>query len=87
MAYELFDELSTCDLEEIQKEDLEKIIEDCRGELYRRKNAECHEAIAKFREALTRLEELDVRVLYDCSCFDDDTCASIYNGCNLTFDY
>jgi len=90
MAYELFEELSTCDLDEIEKEDLEKIIGDCKRELTRRKDAECHEAIAKFKEALTKLEELDVTVLYDCSDYDDVddlTHVSIYNGYNLTFDY
>ena len=91
MAYELFEELSTCNLEEIEKEDLEKIIEDCQRVLSRRKDTECQEAIAKFKESLTELEELEVRVFYDCSdydSYDDDlTRVPIYNCYNLTFDY
>lgn len=91
MVYKLFEELSTCDLNEIAEEDVKTIINDLENELYRRKNAECREAIENFRQAFTKLEELGVRVFYDCSdydSYDDDlTCVPIYNGHNLTFDY
>lgn len=72
MAYELFDELSTCDLDEIAKEDLEKIIEDCQWELTRRDKVVKLEAISKFREAFTELIESGVKINftywsnYDC---------------------
>jgi len=87
MAYELFEELSTCNLEEIAKEDITTMIKDLEYELTRRKNIECEEAIKNFKQALSRLDILGVRVLYDCSDSDDETCVPLYNGYNLTFDY
>jgi len=90
MRYELFEELSTCNLEEIAKEDIEKVIEDLKGELYRRRDIECEKAIENFREALSKLEVLGVRAFYDCSNYDDGgdlTCVPLYDGYNLTFDY
>ena len=91
MAYELFDELSTCNLDEIEKEDIEKIIRDLEGELYRRRDIQCEKAIENFREALSKLEVLGVRVFYDCSDYDynggDLTCVPLYDGYNLSFDY
>ena len=90
MAYELFEELSTCNLEEIAEEDITTIIKDLKHELIRRKDIECNEAIENFRQALARLEVLEVGVFYDCSDYDDSgdlTCVPIYNGYNLTFDY
>jgi len=62
MAYELFDELSTCSLEEIEKEDLEKIIEDCKWELQRRDRAVKIEAVSKFKESFENLIELGVSI-------------------------
>lgn len=62
MAYELFEELSTCDLEEIEKEDLEKIITDCQWELTRRERIIKSEAVSKFKEAFENLIELGVGV-------------------------
>jgi hypothetical protein len=62
MAYELFDELSTCDLEEIAHEDLEKIIEDCQFELNRRKREVKREAVCKFKEAFENLVEAGVSI-------------------------
>ena len=62
MADELFDELSTCDLEEIEKEDLEEIIEDCKCELQRRNRVVKNEAISKFKEALENLIELGIGI-------------------------
>lgn len=87
MAYELFEELSTCDLEEIAKEDIEKILKDLENEIYRRKNAEVYEAIENFKQAFAKLEELGVRVLYDCSDYDDLTCVSLHCDYYLNFDY
>ena len=91
MAYKLFEELSTCNLNEIAEEDVKTIINDLENELYRRKNAECREAIENFRQAFTRLEDLGITVLYDCSNYIDNdcdlTCISLYNGHNLAFDY
>lgn len=90
MAYEMFDELSTCDLDEIAEEDVKTIIRDLENELYHRKNAKCHEAIENFKQALARLEDLGVTVLYDCSDYIDDydlTCVPICNGYYLSFDY
>lgn len=62
MAYEMFEELSTCDLDEIEKEDLEKIIEDCRFELQRRDRAVKIEAVSKFKEAFENLIELGIGI-------------------------
>lgn len=62
MAYEMFDELSTCDLDEIEREDLEKIIEDCKFELQRRDRAIKIEAVSKFKEAFKNLVELGVSI-------------------------
>lgn len=62
MAYELFEELSTCNLEEIEKEDLEKIIKDCQWELTRRERIIKIEAVSKFKEAFENLIELGVGV-------------------------
>ncbi len=55
MAYEMFRMLSTYNLEEIEKEDIEKIITDCQWELTRRDRVVKNEAIAKFREAFDNL--------------------------------
>lgn len=87
MAYELFEELSTCNLNEIAVEDITTIIKDLEYELRRRKYVECEEAIENFREALSKLDDLGVRVLYDCSDCDDETCVTLYNNYNLAFDY
>ena len=90
MAYDMFEMLSTCNLEEIAKEDITTIIKDLEYELRRRKDIECEEAIENFREALSKLEVLGIRAFYDCSDYDDGgdlTCVPLYNGYNLTFDY
>lgn len=62
MAYEMFEELSTCNLDEIEKEDIEKIIADCQWELTRRDRTIKLEAVSKFREAFTELIELGVEI-------------------------
>lgn len=72
MAYELFDELSTCDIDEIAKEDLEKIITDCQWELTRRERIIKMDAVSKFKEAFAELMESGVKInftywsTYDC---------------------
>jgi predicted HAD superfamily phosphohydrolase YqeG len=90
MAYEMFEELSTCNLDEINKEDITTIINDLQNELYRRKNAKYREAIENFKQAFAELEELGIRVFYDCSDYADNydlTCVPICNGYYLGFDY
>lgn len=89
MAYKLFEELSTCNLEEIAKEDIVTIITDLNHELQCRRDIECDKAIENFRQALAKLETLGIRVFYDCTDYDngDLTYVPIYDGYNLTFDY
>lgn len=89
MAYELFDELSTCDLDEIAIEDLEKIIEDCQWELTRRDRAIKNEAIAKFKEAFEELIDLDVKINFTYwSSYESHNCTTnLDNIEDITFDY
>ena len=72
MAYELFEDLSTHNLDEIAKEDLEKIITDCQWELTRRERIIKMDAVSKFKEAFAELMEVGVKInftywsTYDC---------------------
>lgn len=54
MAYELFEDLSTHNLNEIAEEDLQQIIKDIRAELQNRKDEEKEKAIAEFKKQLKK---------------------------------
>ena len=64
MAYKLFEELSTCNLEEIAEEDLQKIMEDIHAEIKRRQYEQKKEAISKFKEAFNNLYNTGVTLSF-----------------------
>ena len=83
MAYELFEELSTCDLNEIYTEELEKIINDCQNELTCREKVIKKEAVEKFQEAFTTLMKLGVSV----ECLHDTKRFTLYQHDIFKFHY
>ncbi len=81
MAYRLFDELSTCDLDEVCEEDLFQIKDDIEIELRNRRRAKQFEAIQGFKEAFEKLKEAEIYLTVPIHC---DECSCYCSGVPIT---